>query len=53
MAKPPKTPPDDAPEPQVPKSDELKREEADPAEIIDDVQEKEKGRPPDSQTPYN
>ena len=53
MAKPPKTPPQDPPHDPAPKSEELKREEADPAEALEEMSEGEKGMPKDSDTSWN
>ncbi|MGB3721533.1 MAG: hypothetical protein WA979_01790 [Pacificimonas sp.] len=53
MAKPPKTPPQDKADKRAPKSEELKKEEAHPAETLKDMTEKEKGLPPGSKTSWN
>lgn len=53
MAKPPKTPPPDEPRPAQEKSGELRREEKDPIEKVQEIEEDEKGLPPGSKTPWN
>ena len=53
MAKPPKTPPQDEVEPKAPKSKELRKEEANPGETVEEITEDEKGLPPDAKTSWN